>query len=158
MQDDVTFGAYLESLRKLDFEDITVQVLQDSEEVILQRNKAQMYRGKDTNNNFIQPYVLPEYALKKHRMNATPGYGNPDYYLTGAYYRDMRFEVDNAEMHIYNVNQKAPYLETRAGGDNQDYGADLLYGLGEQEHNAFVDQDLTPAFYEQVHRELNQGL
>lgn len=153
-------GDMLSFVQRLDPEFIGIQVMEDSADEILERNKAQLYRGETTDGGKLPGYSLRAYAELKHRMNPLPGYGIADHKLTGAYYNAFIATIEGDVLHIQSMDEKATKLEERAGGYDENLmgdrqkGADLSYGLGETEHNAFMVETYKPAFYEEIHRSL----
>lgn len=150
-----TAGDMLDLVSNLSLSDIAEEALQNTTEQALALNKDQLLHGKQSDGQPIRDYVLHSYAMLKHDMNPLPGFGIPDYRLTGAYYNAFIATADSDGLHVYNTDPKAPYLEQRTSGDgNQQEGADLIAGLDDENHNMYVAETYEPEFMEIVHRDL----
>jgi hypothetical protein len=147
-------GDMLRAIQSLDLPTIGEQVLENQADIILQRNKDQLYRGETTDGGRLPPYKSEAYAIEKNILNPLPGLGHADHYLTGAFYEAFVVDISGGVLHIESHDPKALTLEERAGYGDQQAGADLTYGLGEKEHDEYIEEDYKPGFYEQVHRDL----
>lgn len=69
----------------------------------------QLQAGIDGSGNKIAPtYASPYYAAKKNRMNAAPGIGVPDLFVTGAYYKGIGVTIGDG---TYNTESNVPYAD-----------------------------------------------
>jgi len=70
------------------------EVFVSNEKVIADENREQLYQGLDKNGNHLKKYRNRQYAIKKAGMNSLPGFGNPDYFLTGDFYRGISVKIE----------------------------------------------------------------
>jgi hypothetical protein len=157
---ELTLGALYNNLQNLGFLDLAEQTTQDTAEQLLDWNKKQLYQGRSAEGDAMEPYKWESYAEQKHNMNPLPGFGFPDYKLTGAFYEAFKIEVTDGVAHVFSTDSKAEKLEKREGGmdanfeGNQQLGADRLYGLDPISQGGYLEQDFQPVYYEHIHRAL----
>ena len=151
-------GSFLASLQSMNLETISEVAIDNTLDQMKERNIDQLRHGYDSKGNRLPGYKWEEYANTKHAQNALPGFGNPDYILKGGFTGAFVAERSGDLIGIYSLDGKAQKLEERTDDINQDRqkGADLIYGLGEKEHNSYVKEDLEPAFMDEVRRALDQ--
>lgn len=145
---EMTLGTMLEDLELLDLIGITETAISRTTDQMAQRNRDQLYQGFTSTGQRLRKYASPNYATVKQAMNPVPGYGNPDFFVTGQFYARLQAEVFGDIVGMHSSDSKAPYLEDRDGADN-------IYGLGEKQHEAYIDEDLAPVFYREVLEGLN---
>lgn len=80
-------------------------------------NKQQLYNyGVDSDGKKLSPkYRNKSYATEKNRMNRRPGFGQPDGYLTGAWYKGFNVVVKNYSYSINSTDSKSPKLKAQYG-------------------------------------------
>ena len=84
-----------DSYRKIKVQEQVQQALRVTQRSYIALLKAQLYAGFNVYGRKMgeEPYgayVLPAYAIEKERMNPLPGLGNPDLFLTGAFYDGIK--------------------------------------------------------------------
>ena len=82
--------------------------------------KRQLYQGLNRFGTKLKPYALQFYAAKKNKMNSNPGYGNPDFFVTGAFYQGITVEREGESIKEFSTDEKNAYLSSR----------DVWQGLG----------------------------
>lgn len=101
-------------------EQVPKMVEQTSYEIVV-LNNLQLYSGIDsTGKKITRKYKSKSYAQKKNQLNAKPGYGVPDLFLTGSFYKGMGVVVKRDKYIIDSVDSKSERLETQYG--NQIFG------------------------------------
>lgn len=108
-------------------------------------NRQQMYAGYDkTGEKFTKKYAAGSYAKKKNKMNALPGYGTPDLYLSGAYQKAITVEYSKGVLTTMSTVDYAKYVEPRY----------TPYGLGGKFKREFIAEKLRP----QMQREITAAI
>jgi hypothetical protein len=136
-------GEYLSNLENMDLQAITERAIDKTLDRIADRNREQLYQGFTPTGGRLAPYRRRKYAAIKNEMNPLPGFGNPDFYLTGAFHRQIQAERVGDIVGVHSYDSKAPKLEDRDGADN-------IYGMGEEHHNEYVREDLSPVYYQEI--------
>jgi hypothetical protein len=140
-----TIANLLRAVQRQDLRNESLQAMADTKDKYLQHQKDQLFAGFDSTGKRLKPYAQPWYATKKASMNPLPGYGNPDFYLTGAFYRSFRADIDNEGLVVYATDEKAPDLEARDPN---------IFTLFEDALGAYIN-DVKPAFKERITKTLN---
>lgn len=158
MATDRDFGNLLTSLLDLSIEEAVTETIDATEEGLVERQKQQLYRGESSDGRAFAPYKpyklispdgLIEYADFKNQINPAPGYGNPDYYLTGAYYAAIDAERRGDEVRIFSADEKAAKIASR---EEESGGNDYIFGLNEESHEAYVSEDFAPSLAANIER------
>ncbi len=69
-------------------------MIEQTQEDVLDLNRAQLYeRSVDNTGTPLRLYRSQPYALQKNRRNPKPGFGRPDLYETGAFFRGFYLRV-----------------------------------------------------------------
>lgn len=77
-------------------------------------NREQLYQfGQASTGNKLKPYKRIRYARAKHHMNPSPGFGNPDFYVTGAFQKAIKVEELGGILRITSTDFKTPFLLKR---------------------------------------------
>lgn len=142
-------GSFKEALENMDLEVIASTSIINTTGQIVKLNVDQLRNGLTSEEGRLIKYRNPLYALEKNQLNPLPGLGNPDFILTGAFTspENFRAELVGDAVRIYSIEEKAPKLEARDG-------ADMIYGLGEERHDLYIEEDLEPEFMEEVKKSL----
>lgn len=143
----MSLGDLLESLQSLDLEEVASAAIEETMPELIKRNRDQLYHGITSTGGRLAAYRRRKYAQAKNLMNPLPGFGNPDFYVTGAFYEAIRGEVSGGVVGIHSYDSKAPYLEDRDGADN-------IYGLTFDNQAEYIQEDMGPAFFRGVHERL----
>lgn len=111
-----TIGSMKRRFEKLDTDKIIDTVMQDSQEMIADKNAEQMHTGERKDGDTIRPeYRSPAYAELKHGQNPLPGEGIPDLRLTGAFYAGIYVKVVGDKIIYGSTDEKADKLEKKYG-------------------------------------------
>lgn len=128
----------IKRLKSLDISEVAEVATDATSPAISQLNREQLEEGFDSNGERLRKYRNPIYARKKAAMNPKPGLGNPDLKLTGRFYRGIRADVEDGQIHVYSTDSKDPDLVEKYGSD--------IYGLGPVKGQEYVDNHLQPSF------------
>ena len=140
-----TVANFLRAVQKQDQRNEALQAMADTRDQYLKHQKDQLFAGFDSQGKRLKHYAQPAYAKIKNEMNPLPGYGNPDFYLTGAFYRSFRADIDNEGLRVYATDEKAPDLEARDPN---------IFTLFEDALVAYI-RDLKPFFIDRIIKTLN---
>lgn len=109
-----TIKNLLDSWQKLPLNKVITDSFEATQRNYIELQKAQLYVGQRVDGEQIgvrQPYARPGYAQKKHDMNPSAGYGNPDLHLHGGYYDGIKTDVTDDKIHIESTDEKWPDLD-----------------------------------------------
>lgn len=71
----------------LNTDDAIEQAVSETADEYLKENQKQLFEGFDREGQHLRRYRSAKYARVKNQMNPLPGLGNPDFYVTGDFYR-----------------------------------------------------------------------
>jgi len=84
----------IQKLQNLNVEAIAIQALEMNTEQMENLNREQLLMGLNSGDEQLNPtYASMSYASMKQQMNSTPGLGNPDLKLTGAFHNSIKYQV-----------------------------------------------------------------
>jgi hypothetical protein len=162
---DRDFGALREDLEALNIQEAVNAGIDQTVDRLADMNRAQLMAGFASDGTRLLPYRSPQYAQLKNMMNPEPGFGNPDFYLTGAFQARIRAERFGEVVEIASYDEKAPHLEGRESDvpfQNWDpdakpsnAGADRIYGPTAENHNIYVTEDLEPLVIEAIRKQIS---
>lgn len=139
-----TPGTMLDDLEALNLGEIVEDAIQEKKQNYLKVNLDQLYEGLNSDGQKIQPkYRSQKYAKAKAEMNPLPGEGTPDFYLTGELYRQSTIEVEGGDLVEQSGVPYAKDLEDR-------WGEDQIWGLDDENHDQWVNEELRDAILERV--------
>jgi hypothetical protein len=96
-------------------------ILQTSYEIEL-LNKQQLYNyGVDSTGKKLKKYINDTYAKEKNYMNRRPGFGQPDLFFTGKFYKGFTVNVNKTHFKVDSVDFKSEKLKDQYG--------DKIFGL-----------------------------
>jgi len=108
---------------------VPILIEQDAD-TVTDLNKEQLYeRSVDKNGAPLRLYGSVGYSLDKNRINPRPGFGRPDLYLTGAFYRGFNIRVTRNALTITSSDSKTSMLTKKYGQD--------IFGLDQQSRDKF---------------------
>lgn len=142
-----TIANMLRAVQNQDPHNEALQAMGDTRGQYLEKQKAQLYEGWTSKDQRLKPYALHWYATKKNKMNSNPGFGNPDFYLTGAFYRSFRADLDNDGLVVYAMDEKTNWLESRDPD---------IWTLGKNAKGEYIIV-LKPVFIDRIIITLNHG-
>lgn len=103
-------------LAKIDLPRIIVSSIESTADEYIALNHTRLKKGLDKDGDEITPgYKILEYAIRKHDQNAAPGFGVPDLFLTGAFYRAFTIKVGFTSIFVTSMDEKAPKLSQKYG-------------------------------------------
>lgn len=142
-------GSFFDSLEKMDLLQISEDAIDLTIDRISERNVDQLRHGLTSLGTHLRPYRSNKYARVKNEMNPLPGLGNPDFILFGGFTGAIRTERVGDTIGTHSYDPKAPKLENRDGANN-------IYGMDEEEHAGYVNEDLQPVFMQEIFHVLNE--
>lgn len=147
-----TAGDMLDLVRSLDLESVAIETMENTTEELIRLNKEQLLHGKTSDGDLLAPYRSEDYANYKHGLNPLPGFGTPDYRLTGAFFSGFVVTISGDVEDIHSTDPKTQKLEDREGGGQ--IGADRIFGPDDESHEEYVINAFAPEFYEILYRAL----
>jgi hypothetical protein len=135
-----TIGKIATKFRALNTDEVVTAAFRTSTDGFTEEQKKQLYAGFDKEGKRLQKYRNNKYARVKNEMNPGPGLGNPDLYVTGAYFGGIKTNVQGLSLHIESSDAKGPELETKY----------KPYGLGGGYKQEFIRGIYRPNFRKQV--------
>lgn len=145
-----TIANLLRAVRVQDQRNEALQAMADTRDNYLQYQKHQLFTGFDSKEQRLLPYASKTYAEKKAAMNPLPGFGNPDFYLTGEFYRSFRADIDNEGFRLYATDpdqDKVSFLERRDPN---------IWTLAPNAMKDYIT-DLKPVFVQRIIKTLNNA-
>lgn len=131
----------LERLQSLSVREMLIESIEETADLYVDLNTAQLLEGKDGDNQPLRPqYAIESYADQKNRMNPLPGYGNPDLKLTGAFYKGYGVRVEGTDVVKFSTVSYADGLFEKYGN--------AIGQLDEERHEEYVQGDLAPILYD----------
>lgn len=107
------------------------------EKEIADLNRQQLYeKGEDSTGRKLKKYKRPRYARVKHEMNPKPGYGNPDFFLTGEFQKSIFADVRDRSIIMDAADPKVEFLVNRDG--------EVIFGLQDESRNTAWANILRP--------------
>jgi hypothetical protein len=124
------------------------EIIDDHKPEYLQLIKDQLQAGKAKDDNTVNPvykadnYANRRYAIKKFAENAKPGYGNPDLYLKGTLYDNMKLDRDKYVLNITSGVSFFQFIDRRYGS--------TPFGLSPESIQTYREQVLFPLLQRRV--------
>ena len=148
----LTISSLSEKFNTINTDKIIDESLNETKDEFKAINKQQLKSGKTRTGEEIKSTTNPntgrknyykskKYALAKNQMNALPGLGNPDLYLTGAFYEGIDVEVGKDVFDIISKDEKGPELENKYSD---------IFGLGNNFKKKYLDEDLGPTVKKKI--------
>lgn len=98
------------------FNGVILGIIEDQSDVISDYNRNQLKHGRGSDGEPIEPmYGSLFYALEKNRMNPLAGYGTPDLFLTGAFYRGFFVSITGKSFSLSSSDRKTGSLLEKYG-------------------------------------------
>lgn len=133
-------------VKDIDTEEVIGRVFEKSKDELKRVNQAQLYEGYNRKGKRLNKYARPRYARVKNEMNSLPGYGNPDFYVTGEFYRGWEIDIQGRRI-----------ITDLGSGGKVDFlfGRDPdITGLGGEYKKRAINETLYPAFIAGVREKL----
>lgn len=143
-----TAAEMLRRANTIDIEQQAGEVVDEHQQEYLQLIKEQLHEGKSKEGTTINPvykadnYSNRRYAIKKYVENSTPGYGNPDLYLSGNLYNALKMARSKNELVITSGVDYFQFIDKRYG--------DTPFGLDDDSKEIYRDTVLYPALQRRV--------
>jgi hypothetical protein len=138
-----TIESLYETIQSLDTDTICEASVKNTSDAIADLNAEQLFHGLSSKEKNLKSYRNEEYAEEKNRMNPLPGFGNPDLYYTGNFYKGIKATVDGSQFTITSSDEKTPMLTKK-------YGDKIIFGLGEKYSGEYIREFLNPEFKKQM--------
>lgn len=133
----------IDRVNKIDIEAAIPELVQQKAYEIITLNQQQLYTGRKSTNAKITPkYAGVYYAKGKAAVNPMPGFGTPDLFVTGAFYKGFGVVVNSKEYTVNSNEEKASKLELQYGSE--------IYGLTKENKADFAINTLLPAVREYI--------
>ena len=110
-----TIDELLQNLKSLNLREQVPKLVEQTSYEITALNQAQLYFGVDSTVSPLTRYRSRSYAEKKNLQNPKPGFGNPDLFLTGAFYKGISVVVKGYDYEITSTDSKSDDLEKKYG-------------------------------------------
>lgn len=132
----VTLPDMLAKFKRLNLRnEVKRQLQQDYSNEIISLNQRQLYAESiDSLGIPLRFYNSNSYAFEKEKQNPLPGFGRPDLYQTGDFYKAFVVRVKGNFYEITSTDGKTKSLTEKYGKD--------LFGLTEQSKKEFVEGSL----------------
>lgn len=107
----------------------------DFNEQIIALNQRQLYaQSVDSNGEPLSFYKSVSYSLEKEKRNPLPGFGRPDLYDTGSFFRNFVVRSSNSLFTITSTDSKTNKLTAKYGKD--------IFGLTKESKEEFTKTTL----------------
>lgn len=129
-----TIAEMYNRVKRLDLRKQVPILIEQSGDEIIALNQRQLYNNSEDSEGVpLRFYANNGYAFYKERLNSNPGFGKPDLYLTGAFYRGFYLSVTNSTYSINSRDSKTGKLEAKYG---------KVFGLNSESKAEYVQRTL----------------
>lgn len=112
----MTINGLLKKVETLDLRSEAPKLVQQTSYEIIVLNQQQLYSGLEADGDKARPeYKSKYYAKKKNQQNPKPGFGVPDLFATGAFYKGFAVAIKGDMYEIGSVDSKSDRLEKQYG-------------------------------------------
>jgi hypothetical protein len=136
--------ATIKTIRKkfeaLNTDDVLAKAFESSVDGFTAEQKKQLYAGLNKEGGRLRKYRNNKYARVKNEMNPAPGLGNPDLFVTGAFYEGVEVKLAGQAIDIQSIDEKGPDLKEKYHP----------FGLGGDYRKEFIDNVYQPNFRKEV--------
>lgn len=130
-----TISDMLDSFKRLNLRKQVPIIIEQTKEEIITLNQRQLYNNsEDAKGVPLRFYASNSYAFEKERRNPNPGFGRPDLFLSGAFYRGFYISVTNSTYDIYSRDSKTGKLVAKYGED--------IFGMTDDSQQQYVEETL----------------
>lgn len=102
-------------LKRLSLDELINRAVLDNKEEILDLNTAQLEKGKDSFDQFLEPYAIYEYAKFKKFWGSIAPFNIPDLKLEGDFYEGFTLIVNGQDYFITSTDEKRDWLVGKYG-------------------------------------------
>lgn len=128
------------ALKKVNLNTMIVNSIDQTKDALVNFNKEELKHGRDSKGLLLSPeYALFDYALRKYQQNSLPGFGNPDLFLTGAFYRGFYASVGFTG--IYTLDSS----DSKTDGLQRKYGQ-YIFGVNTKDIGIYAQEIFYPEF------------
>lgn len=137
----------LKSFQSLNMEQAVLRAVESrsSTDEFKRLNKEQLFNfGVDSDGVKLKRYVSNYYAKEKNYDNPRPGFGVPDLYVTGSFYRDFFTSVGPQKIDVSSKNEKTKGLVANYGKN--------IFGLTDDNTTYYAIITIRPKVVEYVEK------
>lgn len=110
-------------------------IIEQTKEEIIALNQRQLYnRSEDSEGQPLRFYASNAYAFAKEKRNSAPGFGRPDLYDTGSFYRQFVVKVSPTFYTVNSTDSKTKKLTAKYGRD--------IFGLSKESKAQYANEVL----------------
>ena len=102
-------------LKRLSLDELINRAVLDNKEEILDLNTAQLSKGKDSFDRFLEEYVSDAYAKFKKALGGQAPLGIPDLKLEGDFYEGFTLIVEGQDYRVTSTDDKTDRLVEKYG-------------------------------------------
>jgi hypothetical protein len=142
-----TIRGFVERFKSINFKEVTMDSFIETNEVVIEKNLDQLGDGKSKNGTPLKKYASDNYAVFKHRLNPSPGLGNPDLKLTGKYWDGWFIkQTGETQYEMGSTDSKAAYLDAHYNKEQ--------YGLDSDSRANYIKEDYLPILTKNVRKKV----
>lgn len=128
--------------------DLVQETLTEQADVIITINQARLFNeSEDTDGEPLEFYKSISYSIAKNEINPNPGFGRPDLYDTGSFYRDFNLTVTKDEFEVDSSDEKSNMLKNKYG--------DKIFGLSDSDLEMFSADFFNSILIEKIQKALS---
>lgn len=128
--------------------DVVQETLREQSDNIIFLNQYRLFNeSEDTDGEPLEFYRSVAYSILKNQRNPSPGFGRPDLYDTGSFYRDFNLTVTDDEFEVDSNDEKSEMLKDKYG--------DKIFGLSESDMETFSGEFFNEAFIDKIQQKLS---
>lgn len=130
-----TISEAYENVKRLQLRKQVPIILEQSKEEIIALNQRQLYNNsEDSEGTPLRLYSSAGYSFEKEKRNPNPGYGRPDLFLHGDFYRGFKVTITPEFYIINSTDSKTKKLIAKYGED--------IFGLTKESKTELVEERL----------------
>ena len=131
-----TISEAYENVKRLQLRKQVPIILEQNKEYIADLNRyEQLYkRSIDSESTPLRLYSSAGYSFEKEKKNPSPGYGRPDLFLTGAFYKGFKVTIQPQFYLITSTDSKTKKLIAKYGEN--------IFGLSQFSKDQLVEEKL----------------
>ena len=136
-----TILSLLKKFQQLDTAVVATESIDETREVIKQKQRDQLLQGLKADGTKIGKYRNSFYAEKKHAQNPLAGFGNVDLKLTGDLYSELFVDVRSSSFVIDSADEKTGELVKKYGDP---------FGLTSDSKVEYINESLQKVFVDNI--------
>lgn len=143
----MTIEGFYNKAKQVNLKDLVIETMEEQREDIIALNQYQLYiHSEDSVGDKLENYKTLEYSLYKNRKNPDVGFGNPDLYDTGVFFRKMYLTVDQDSFEIDSSDKKSSDLKNKYG--------DKIFGLSSDSLAMYTKDYFNTLFFYKIRQNL----